>query len=138
MVMRIHGAQVVVRDADGHIPESLWSSTLWTISNRNQEWTSDDGLFVAINVPEGDWVIETWVSDGAGGHLLVGERLFRFTQTASTCRMSMWAMSLDSATQRRLGDAPIDTGDPVDTGDTGGPAPVDSDGDGIPSRGRLR
>ena len=31
--------------------------------NRQQLWTSDDGLWVAINIPVGDWIIEMWIYD---------------------------------------------------------------------------
>jgi hypothetical protein len=49
------GAQVVIRDADGGVPSSLVVKYfVGDFPNRNQEWTSADGLWVAINVPEGD------------------------------------------------------------------------------------
>jgi hypothetical protein len=67
------GAQVVVRDADGNIPESLVVKYFVDdFPNRNQEWTSEDGLWVAVNVPEGDWFVDAYVSDGAGGHVVKG------------------------------------------------------------------
>jgi hypothetical protein len=67
------GAQVVVRDADGNIPESLVVKYFVDdFPNRNQEWTSEDGLWVAVNVPEGDWFVDTYVSDEAGGHIVKG------------------------------------------------------------------
>ena len=127
------GAQVVVRDADGNIPESLVVKYFVdNFPNRNQEWTSDDGLFVAINVPEGDWVIETWVSDGAGGHHLMGEAPVQvYADSINLSNVYVGYESGLSYPDSCLGDAPIDTGDPVDTGDTGSPAPVDSDGDGF-------
>ncbi|MCB9779965.1 MAG: hypothetical protein H6742_15480 [Alphaproteobacteria bacterium] len=69
----IEGAQVVVRDSSGNIPESLVVKYFVDeFPNRNQEYTSPDGLWVAINVPEGDWNIELYVADGAGGHRMVG------------------------------------------------------------------
>jgi len=70
----IENAQVIVRDADGNIPESL--VVKYFIENfpaRDQEWTSADGLWVAINVPPGPVTAEAWVSDGAGGHILAGK-----------------------------------------------------------------
>ena len=36
---------------------------------RDQPHTSEDGLWVAMNVPEGSWNVEMYVSDGAGGHI---------------------------------------------------------------------
>ena len=67
------GAQVVVRDADGNIPESLVVKYFVDdFPNRNQEWTSEDGLWVAVNVPVGTWYVDAYVSDGAGGHIVKG------------------------------------------------------------------
>ncbi|MGC6508364.1 MAG: hypothetical protein ACON4U_08090 [Myxococcota bacterium] len=127
------GAQVVVRDADGNIPESLVVKYFVDdFPNRNQEWTSDDGLFVAINVPEGDWVIETWVSDEAGGHILMGEAPVQvYADSINLSNVYVGYNTALSFPDSCLGDAPVDTGNPEDTGDTGGSAPVDSDADGI-------
>lgn len=71
----IEGAQVVVRDAEtGAIPESLVVKYFVDeFPNRNQPYTSADGLWVAINVPEGNWVVELYVADPAGGHTLIGK-----------------------------------------------------------------
>tara|TARA_B100000925_G_scaffold286297_1_gene263794 strand:+ start:533 stop:1609 length:1077 start_codon:yes stop_codon:yes gene_type:complete len=68
------GAQVVVRGADGSIPESeVVRYFVENFPNRQQMWTSEDGLWVAINIPVGDWIIEMWVYDEASsGHLLQG------------------------------------------------------------------
>ena len=69
---QIAGAQIVIRDADGNIPESLvMKYFVDDFPNRNQEWTSEDGLWVAINVPVGEWNVEMYVADGSGGHLLM-------------------------------------------------------------------
>lgn len=69
----IRGAQVVVRDVDGNIPESLVVKYFVDdFPNRNQEWTSEDGLWLAVNVPEGTWYVDAYVSDGAGGHTVKG------------------------------------------------------------------
>ena len=68
----IEGAQMIVRDESGAIPESLvMKYFVDDFPNRNQEWTSEDGLFVAINVPVGEWTIEMYVSDGSGGFSLM-------------------------------------------------------------------
>jgi hypothetical protein len=69
----LEGAQVVVKDADGNIPDDLVVRYFYDdFPNRNQEYTSADGLWVAINVPVGDWSVEAYVADGAGGHTQVG------------------------------------------------------------------
>lgn len=68
----IMGAQVVVRDDNGTIPESLVVKYfVEEFPNREQPHTSEDGLWVAMNVPEGTWNVEMYVSDGAGGHYLM-------------------------------------------------------------------
>jgi hypothetical protein len=70
---RFEGAQVVVRDAstgalaEGHVVKYFVDD----FPNRNQAETSADGLWVAIDVPPGDWVAELYTSDGAGGHDLM-------------------------------------------------------------------
>ena len=68
------GAQVVVRGTNGSIPESeVVRYFVENFPNRQQMWTSEDGLWVAINIPVGDWIIEMWVYDEASsGHLLQG------------------------------------------------------------------
>ena len=69
----VYGAQVIAVDSAGNIPESLVVKYFVDeFPNRDQEWTSEDGLFVMVNVPTGDWSLEAYVSDGAGGHLLMG------------------------------------------------------------------
>jgi hypothetical protein len=70
---KIEGAQVVVHDGSGNIPGSL--SVKYFVDdfpNRNQPYTSPDGLWVAVNIPPGTWTVEMYVADGAGGHLLLG------------------------------------------------------------------
>jgi hypothetical protein len=70
----IEGAQVVVRNVTtGVIPEGVVVN--YFVDNfptRNQKWTSADGLWVAINLPVGDWSIEMYIADGEGGHKLMG------------------------------------------------------------------
>lgn len=69
----VEGAQVVVKDANGNIPDSLVVKYFVdSFPNRNQLYTSPDGLWVAINLPPGEYTIEMYVSDGADGHLLMG------------------------------------------------------------------
>lgn len=124
------GAQVIVHDADGNIPESLVVKYFVdSFPNRNQEWTSDDGLFVAINIPEGEWIIDTWVSDGAGGHILVGQSPVQvYADSINVSNVFVGYETSASYPDSCLGEAPIDTGGPVDTGD---PEPVDADADGV-------
>ena len=69
----VEGAQVVVRDAEGVIPTSLEVKYFVDdFPHRDQPHTSEDGLWVAINVPPGTWFVEAWVHDGDGGHDLIG------------------------------------------------------------------
>jgi hypothetical protein len=71
---KIEGAQVIVKDistgaiADGVVVKYFVDD----FPNRNQPYTSADGLWVAINIPVGSWLVEMWVSDFAGGHVLMG------------------------------------------------------------------
>jgi hypothetical protein len=71
----ITGAQVVVKSlVDDSIPDGIVVKYFVdSFPNRSQPETSPDGLWVAINIPPGDWKVEMWVSDGAGGHLLMGQ-----------------------------------------------------------------
>jgi hypothetical protein len=58
---KIEGAQIVVFDDNGNIPESLvvkYFLDEWP--NRYQEWTSDDGLWVALQIPEGHYTVQMW------------------------------------------------------------------------------
>lgn len=67
-------AQIVVTDAQGNIPDSeVVRYFVDSFPSRLQEWTSEDGLFVVVNIPEGDWTVNMYVSDGAGGHLLMAQ-----------------------------------------------------------------
>ena len=58
--------QVVVMDATGDIPDSLvvnYFKEEWPV--KDQPWTSEDGLWVASNMPAGDWSIQLWgILDG--------------------------------------------------------------------------
>ncbi|MBL8615822.1 MAG: hypothetical protein JNM72_09465 [Deltaproteobacteria bacterium] len=71
----ITGAQVVVKSlVDDSIPDGVVVKYFVdSFPNRSQPETSPDGLWVAINIPAGEWKVEMWVSDGAGGHLLMGQ-----------------------------------------------------------------
>lgn len=70
----IMGAQVLVRGTDQSIPESLVVKYFVDeFPNRGQEYTSEDGLWVAINIPAGDAIAEAYVADGLGGYTLIGK-----------------------------------------------------------------
>ena len=58
---KIEGAQVIVYDENGEIPDTL-SVNYFTdeFPDRDQKWTSADGLWVAANVPAGNLRIEMW------------------------------------------------------------------------------
>lgn len=70
----IEHAQVVVKDAAGEIPQSLLTNYFVDkFPTRDRKDTSPDGLWTAINVPEGDWTVEMYVYDEAsGGPKLLG------------------------------------------------------------------
>jgi hypothetical protein len=75
----IEGAQVVVRSlVDDTIPAGVTVKYFVnSFPNREQPETSPDGLWVAINIPAGDWKVEMYVSDGAGGHFLMGQTVLK-------------------------------------------------------------
>lgn len=69
----VQGAQVIVTNAEGNIPQdTVVKYFVDDFPNRDQPETSPDGLWVAVNIPPGDWSIDAYVSDGAGGHILMG------------------------------------------------------------------
>jgi protocatechuate 3,4-dioxygenase beta subunit len=69
----VKGAQVVVRNANDNFPSSVVVKYFVDeFPNREQPETSEDGLWVAVNIDPGDWFIDAYVSDGAGGHILMG------------------------------------------------------------------
>lgn len=58
---KIEGVQVIVYDEDGNIPEKLVVNYFTdSFPDRSQLWTSEDGLWVAANVPEGLLTVEMW------------------------------------------------------------------------------
>ena len=58
---KIEGAQIVVYDADGNIPDTLEVNYfVQDFPDRDQPHTSADGLWVASNVPPGDLRVEMW------------------------------------------------------------------------------
>lgn len=58
---KIEGAQVIVYDADGNVPDTLAVNYfIEEFPARDQEATSADGLWVAANVPPGRVRVELW------------------------------------------------------------------------------
>jgi hypothetical protein len=69
----LENAQVVLHDADGWIPPDLVVKYFQDgFPDRALTDTTHDGLWLIANVPPGDWIVDTYVADGAGGHSLVG------------------------------------------------------------------
>ncbi len=70
----IEHAQVLLRDADGLIPSEMdIGFTFNGIPSRSAISTTADGVWIAMNVPPGDYTAEIYVADGAGGNTLVGK-----------------------------------------------------------------
>jgi len=69
----VEGAQIIIVNDEGAVPDGLVVKYFRDeFPNRDQEWTSADGLWVAIDVPPGEWNIEMYVADGGDGHVLMG------------------------------------------------------------------
>ncbi len=66
-------SQVIVRPADGgdYYPSQEVRYFRDEFPNRDQEWTSEDGLWVAVNIPPGRVTVEMWVWNGSE-HALAG------------------------------------------------------------------
>ena len=67
----ITGAQVVVRAEDGTIVDADIFYFIDSFPALNQPESSEDGLWVAVNVPPGDWYVDMYVWDGST-HVLMG------------------------------------------------------------------
>lgn len=68
----IMNAQVFIHDADGHAPPDAQIRYFANgLPNSDQPYTNDDGLWSAINVPPGLWVVDVYVWDGTQ-HMLIG------------------------------------------------------------------
>ncbi len=68
----LQNAQVVVVDDSGEFPNTLvvnYFVESWPV--REQPHTSEDGLWVAMNVPEGDWTVQLWALVG-GEEVMLG------------------------------------------------------------------
>ena len=58
---KIEGVQVIVYDENGEIPDALTVNYFTdSFPDRDQRWTSEDGLWVAANVPPGLLTVEMW------------------------------------------------------------------------------
>jgi hypothetical protein len=71
----IEGVQAIARSIDdpsGYFEDQVVKYFVKSFPNRNQLYTSEDGLWVIVNVPPSDAVVELWVTDGAGGHYMIG------------------------------------------------------------------
>lgn len=70
----VENAQVLLRDADGDIPSEMSIGyTFNGIPSRSAISTTADGVWIAMNVPPGDYTVEFYVADGAGGNMLAGQ-----------------------------------------------------------------
>jgi hypothetical protein len=68
----LEGLQVLVEDVDGDIPEgAIAKYFVDEFPSRGQAYTSADGIFIIMDVPEGKWVVTGYVADGMGGHSMV-------------------------------------------------------------------
>jgi len=68
---KLEGVQVIVYDEAGNIPQSLTVNYFVDdFPNRDQPWTSPDGLWVAANVPAGNLRVEMWGLVGGAPTLL--------------------------------------------------------------------
>lgn len=72
---KIEGAQVIVKDANGNYPEDQEIRYFVNdFPNRDQPYTSADGLWLAVNVPPGRVTVELWAITESGGEpQIVGE-----------------------------------------------------------------
>ena len=61
----VQHAQVTVVDKDGNAPSGMTIKYFVdSFPNRDQPDTSEDGLWVAVNVPPGDWIVQQWTVNG--------------------------------------------------------------------------
>lgn len=71
----IEGVQAIARSVDdenGYFEDQVVKYFVKNFPNRNQLYTSEDGLWVIVNIPPSDAIVELWVTDGAGGHQMIG------------------------------------------------------------------
>jgi hypothetical protein len=68
----LEGLQVLIESASGNIPADVVAKYfIDDFPNRNQPYTSADGLWILMDVPVGDWLVKGYVADGLGGHTLI-------------------------------------------------------------------
>lgn len=61
----IQNAQVYIHDANGNPPADVQIRYFANgLPNSDQPYTNDDGLWSAVNVPVGQWIVEMWGFDG--------------------------------------------------------------------------
>ena len=86
---QIEGLQVVVEDDSGAIPEgAIAKYFIDDFPNRNQPYTSADGLWIIMDVPVGKWVVKGYVADGLGGHSMVART--ELNVFAKSINISSW------------------------------------------------
>ena len=91
----VKGAQVVVSNEAGNLSaNTVVKYFVEDFPTRDQPETSEDGLWVAVNIPPGDWNIDAYVSDGAGGHILMGRT--RVTIYADSINIGNISVGYDS------------------------------------------
>ena len=74
----LKGLQVVVHDGAGNIPEGVVVKYFVDdFPKRDQPYTSEDGLWIIMDVPEGNWTVDGYVADGMGSHSLVASTQLR-------------------------------------------------------------
>lgn len=70
----IQNVQVFIHDGDGVQPEGIavryFNSSDLPVAIESQPATNSNGLWVAINVPEGTWTVEMWGTDGSAQVML--------------------------------------------------------------------
>ena len=91
----VKGAQVVVTNDAGALSGSTVVKYFEDeFPSRDQPETSEDGLWVAVNIPPGEWNIDAYVSNGAGGHILMGRT--RVTIFADSINIGNISVGFDS------------------------------------------
>lgn len=73
----LENAQVVVVDGSGNIPDGLVVHYMIDeFPSRDQPDTSEDGLWLALNVPAGEWHVQLWGNQG-GELVQIGETVLQ-------------------------------------------------------------
>ena len=69
---------MVVHDGAGNIPEGVVVKYFVDdFPKRDQPYTSEDGLWIIMDVPEGNWTVDGYVADGMGDFSLVASTQLR-------------------------------------------------------------